>query len=64
LERDPGDRYQSALEFAHDLEHQDQVGMVERGEQKLFPKKVLFYGALAAIPATIFAMLLYVARAA
>jgi serine/threonine-protein kinase len=71
LQRDPGDRYRSAQEFAYDLEHQDRVGEVERigpavrePRKKLLPKTALFYGALAAIPVTILAMLLYVARAA
>jgi eukaryotic-like serine/threonine-protein kinase len=71
LERDPNRRYASALEFAYDLEHQDQVGTAEgaatgsskanRGQRW---KKLLFYGALAALPVTIFALLLYVARVA
>ena len=30
LEREPKNRYPSAREFAHDLEHQDQVGVVHR----------------------------------
>jgi serine/threonine-protein kinase len=69
LERDPNDRYASALEFACDLEHQDQVGVAERaapcGEKlsrTLLPKRVFFYGALVALPVTIFALMLYVAR--
>jgi len=70
LERHPDDRYRSALEFAYDLEHQDRVGVAERGaprdeesRKKPLGKDVLFYGALAMLPVTIFVMLLYVARA-
>jgi hypothetical protein len=69
LERDPDDRYASALEFAYDLEHQDKVGGAERAtlgggksRRKLLPKKVLIYGALALLPVTIFALMLYVSR--
>ena len=69
LERDPDCRYGSALEFAYDLAHRDQVGLGGRaapvgGERRrrLLPRAVLFYGALAAVPATIFALMLYVAR--
>src|SRR6266581_8852990 len=32
LERDPSKRYPSAREFAHDLEHQEQVGVSDREE--------------------------------
>jgi serine/threonine-protein kinase len=69
LERNPDFRYGSALEFAHDLAHQDQVGLAGRAapggrerRRQLLPKEVLFYGALAALPVTIFALMLYVAR--
>ena len=67
LEYNPGSRYASALEFARDLEHQDQVAVArssEKARQNPLPKKVLFYGALAALPITIFGLLLYVARMA
>ncbi len=32
MERDPSNRYATAREFVHDLEHQDQVGVAERAE--------------------------------
>jgi serine/threonine-protein kinase len=32
LERDPANRYKDAAEFAHDLQHQDEVGIAEREE--------------------------------
>lgn len=69
LERNPDCRYGSALEFAYDLTHQDQVGLAGRAapgnresRPQLLPKEVLFYGALAAVPVMIFALMLYVAR--
>src|SRR6184192_3311556 len=69
IERDPAKRYQSAREFAWDLEHQDQVGAAERPElrdwkwrRRPWPRRILFYLALALIPVIIFALLLYVAR--
>jgi eukaryotic-like serine/threonine-protein kinase len=69
LERDPKNRYASAREFAWDLEHQDQVGVAERDElrewkrrRSPWPKKVLFYVALALIPLLIFVLLLLTAR--
>ena len=69
LERDPSKRYASAREFAWDLEHQDQVGAAERPElrdwkrrRRPWPRRILFYLALALIPVIIFALLLYVAR--
>ena len=69
LERNPDCRYGSALEFAWDLAHRDQVGLAARAtpgaqerRRQLLPKDFLFYGALAAVPATIFALMLYVAR--
>jgi len=69
LERDPSKRYASAREFAWDLEHQDQVGAAQRPElrdwkrrRRPWPRRILFYLALALIPVIIFALLLYVAR--
>jgi len=69
LERDPKNRYPNAHDFAWDLEHQDQVGMSDREElhnwkhrRTPWPKKLLFYAALALIPVVIFALLLYVAK--
>ncbi|MBZ5689310.1 MAG: serine/threonine protein kinase [Acidobacteriia bacterium] len=69
LERDPKNRYRTARDFAWDLEHQDQVGASDRQElhdwetrRTPWPKRILFYVALALIPVVIFALLLYVAK--
>ena len=69
LERDPKNRYRTARDFAWDLEHQDQVGVSDRQElynwktrRTPWPKKILFYVALALIPVVIFGLLLYVAK--
>jgi serine/threonine-protein kinase len=69
LERDPANRYKDAAEFAHDLAHQDQVGVAERLELKNWRERrspvyrqVLFYLMLALIPVVIFGILLYVAK--
>jgi serine/threonine-protein kinase len=69
LERNPDWRYGSALEFACDLAHQDEVGLAKRAapgsresRRQPLPKAVLFYGALAALPVMIFVLMLYVAR--
>jgi eukaryotic-like serine/threonine-protein kinase len=69
LERDPAKRYQSAREFAHDLEHQDQIGVADREEltnwrvrRQPRTRQILFYVAMALIPIVVFGLLLYVAR--
>jgi eukaryotic-like serine/threonine-protein kinase len=69
LEREPKNRYASAREFAHDLQHQDQVGIAARAEavnwqrrQSPQSRRILFYGALALIPIIIFALLFLVSR--
>ena len=69
LERDPKNRYRTARDFAWDLEHQDQVGVSERQalhnwktRRTPWPRKILFYVALALIPVVIFGLLLYVAK--
>jgi serine/threonine protein kinase len=69
LERDPKNRYANARDFAWDLEHQDQVGVIDREafhdwkqRRTPWPKKVLFYVMLALIPVVIFGLLLYVAK--
>jgi serine/threonine-protein kinase len=69
LERDPKNRYRNARDFAWDLEHQDKVGASDRQElydwrnrRTPWPKRILFYVALALIPVVIFALLLYVAK--
>jgi serine/threonine-protein kinase len=69
LEREPGKRYPSAREFAHDLEHQDKVGVADREEltnwrirKQPRTRQILFYVALALIPVVVFGLLLWVAR--
>jgi serine/threonine protein kinase len=65
LDRDPKRRYASAREFSADLEHPDQVRPIVRAAQsgrEAVSKRVLFYSALAMIPATILMLMLYVAR--
>ena len=70
LERNPRNRYHSARDFAHDLEHLDQVGVEhEREELKNWKRRrspwgrrIAMYVALALIPVIIFALLLFVAR--
>lgn len=68
LEREPGNRYASAREFASDLRHPEQVGStprvtVEERSWRQLPvvRQVLLYSGLAMIPISIFALLLYVA---
>ncbi len=69
LERDPKNRYAKASEFAHDLEHQEEVGVAERSELRDWKKrrtpwvrKLVFYVAMALIPVVIFGLLLYFAK--
>jgi len=69
LERDPAKRYQTAAEFAHDLRHQDEVGVADRAElrdwkERRSPliRRILFYVMLALIPIVIFSLLLYIAK--
>ncbi len=69
LEREPANRYKSAAEFAHDLRHQDEVGIADRPELRDWRKRrsplkrrILFYVMLALIPILIFVLLLYVAK--
>jgi serine/threonine protein kinase len=69
LEREPANRYQTAKEFAWDLEHLDQVTASERPELRDWRKRkkplagqVLFYAGMALIPIVIFGVLLFVAR--
>jgi serine/threonine-protein kinase len=69
LEREPSKRYPSAREFAHDLEHQDKVGVADREEltnwrirKQPRTRQILFYVALALIPVVVFGLLLWVAR--
>jgi len=69
LERNPRNRYGSARDLAHDLEHLDQVGVEDRPElhnwkkrRSPWARRILMYVALALIPVVIFGLLLYVAR--
>ena len=69
LERDPQNRYANAREFAHDLQHLDQVGIEDRPELRNWEKRkshkqraVLYYGALALIPVVILLLMVLVAR--
>jgi len=69
LEREPKNRYHSAREFAHDLEHQDEVGVAARVEEAQWEKRqspgrrrLLMYAMLAMLPVAIFLLLYLVAR--
>jgi len=69
LERDPQNRYPRAREFAHDLQHLDEVGVEDRMEFRDWNKRkshttrqVLYYGALALIPVVILLLMVLVAR--
>jgi len=68
LEREPRNRYKTAREFAHDLLHQDSVGVSTRGRNRGTLKgrtrsqSILLYALLAMIPLLIFALLLLVSH--
>ena len=69
LERDPKNRYATAHEFIHDLQHLDQVGVEDRDELKNWQRrksqlsrKILYYGALALIPVAILLLMILVAH--
>lgn len=69
IEREPKNRYPSAREFAHDLEHQDEVGVAARTEEAKWEKRqspnakrALMIAAIALIPLLIFGLLLYVSN--
>jgi len=69
LEREPKNRYPSAREMAHDLEHPGQVGIAERTAEAQWDKRqsptlrrALLYAGIVLIPVTIFALLLLVAH--
>jgi serine/threonine-protein kinase len=69
LERDPQNRYPTAREFAHDLEHPEEVGVADRAEltdwrsrREPWQKKAILYAALALIPIVIFSLLVWVAE--
>jgi serine/threonine-protein kinase len=67
LERDPRHRYATAHEMMWDLEHQDQVGVGERGlvsgrSRRGLNKKMLLYAGLALAPVLLFALMLLLAK--
>jgi serine/threonine-protein kinase len=69
LERDPKNRYASAREFAHDLRHQEQVGLAPRTEEANWQKRqspaarrILFYVGVAMLPVLILLLLFLVSR--
>ncbi|MFZ0306063.1 MAG: serine/threonine-protein kinase [Terracidiphilus sp.] len=69
IERDPRNRYPTAHEFRHDLEHPDQVGVEDRVELRDWQKrksqlsrKILYYGALALIPVVILLIMFLIAH--
>ena len=69
LEREPRHRYATAQEMAWDLDHQDQVGVEERGVRpaarggrQAVNRKVLLYAALALTPVLLFGLMLLLAK--
>ena len=69
LERDPRNRYSSAHEFRHDLDHIDQVGVEDRVELRDWQKrksqlsrKIVYYSALALIPVVILLVMFLIAH--
>jgi len=72
LEREPRHRYANASEMAWDLEHQEQVGIDERGTKPLrrgrkrffdrVNKTALLYVGLALLPVALFGLMLVLAR--
>ncbi|HTW79557.1 MAG TPA: serine/threonine-protein kinase [Terracidiphilus sp.] len=69
LERDPRNRYPTAREFRHDLEHLDRVGVEDRVELRDWQKRksqlsrrILYYSALALIPVVILLIMFLIAH--
>ncbi|HEY1804049.1 MAG TPA: serine/threonine-protein kinase [Terracidiphilus sp.] len=69
LERDPKNRYATAQEFIHDLEHPDQVGIEERPEllhwqkrKSQLSRKILYYSGLALIPVVILLIMVLISH--
>ena len=69
MERDPKNRYASAREFAHDLEHQDEVGVASREEAAAWQRKEsppahrnLLIATFILVPLLVLALLLIVAH--
>jgi serine/threonine protein kinase len=68
LERDPRKRYSTAGEVARDLRHPESIAVADRPElrewtwpRKPLAKRLLFGLTMAAIPAAIFSLLIYIA---
>ena len=69
IEREPGNRYAHAREFAHDLQHLDDVGVENRPEihdwknrRSHLPRKIAYYAALALIPVAILLVMIFLSR--
>jgi serine/threonine-protein kinase len=69
LERDPKNRYAKAKDFAHDLQHLDQVGVEDRSEirnwskrKAQLPRAILYYAAIALIPVAILLLMMLIAH--
>ena len=69
LESDPKRRYASAHDFAVDLSNLDRVGVADRAELRKWNseraskrKRILFFAAMALVPAIIFALMFYIAN--
>jgi serine/threonine protein kinase len=66
IEPAPAQRYSKAADLARDLENPGQVRLADRSgfcrRPESLSKRIAFYGAIAAIPALIFSLLIYVAR--
>ena len=69
MEREPKNRYASAREMAHDLRHQEEVGVVARPDAEQWrtrrspeTRRMLLYAGLALIPVLLFGLLLLVSR--
>lgn len=68
-EREPRNRYATAHEFAHDLEHLEQVGIADRPELAHASRtgshrwiQLLLYSAIILVPLLLFALVLLVSR--
>jgi len=69
LERDPRHRYPTAHEMEWDLEHQEQVGVEDRGSgtagggrRKGLNKTMLLYAGMALVPVVLFGLMLLLAK--
>ena len=69
LERDPKNRYARASEFAHDLQHLDEIGIEDRPElrdwnnrKSHISRTVLYYGAIVMIPVVILFLMFLLAH--